>query len=397
MSALPPGVRLAVVQRWSALRVLGDDGNDALDKVVGHRKARWPGWVPGTATLTYSRTSDGANTSGSEVIAFDLASGEEQVLYRTGSGDPPQIAPGVPHYVYASPANSGVAVVAATGGGLSLFRCERRFDAVQFETLMVAAPLFSAWSPSGRFLATHGGSDLVVFDFESGERYQPASGDALGFRAPAYSSDGSVLAYAVAQRGAVEIVFARPDGTDSRTGPSFDRTVAFDFRPGTRDLTVATSTNMNTGVFDALWQVGPDHPTPELLYRGPFTAFTWSPAGDRVALMYPTQSGDGASALYMLDPAGKTIAASPSFVASNDQRGWLAFFDQYAKSHNTWFPGGEALLVCGRAVTDRFAPAFGDAGGNAVYAWGGTRGAPLLDLGSGEFAVAVDISDVNTS
>ncbi len=381
MTGLPREMKLAVVQRRDTLHTL-ELRDQHIDTGTRRGRGRWPAWAPGGALL-YSRFESPAGSSPPKVVAATSAD-EERILYQPATGDPQAIAPRVPHYYLASNGDA-VAVVAARAGGLALFLASLR-DPGSARSQLAGAPLFPAWSPDARYLAVHAGTDLVVLDTLSDGRVQPLSGNAAGFRSPAYCSDGSLLAYASSSGADVTVTFADPDGHALERGPGFRRGLAFAFRPGTSELTIATTPDPTSGTYDALWKAEAGS-EPRRLYHGSFTAFTWAPGGDRVCLFYPTQSGDGTVGLYILDPDGSVIAASEPFLPSTDQRTWLNFFDQYDKSHSPWLAGGEALLVSGRAGTDRFAPSFGDARGNAIYLWDGQRRSELHDIGPGQFAV----------
>ncbi len=387
MTAFPVGARLAVVERRDRLRVLEMEPDGPVSTSLPGR-SRWPAWIPGPGKqLVFSRGI--ANGTQSFCVAnWEPDAGTEpRTLFQSPAGDATVIAPRVPHYVLPSPGGGSAAIVAATSQGLALYIGGTEQADNPPEPVAAGAPLFPAWDPSGRFLAVHVNSVLMVIDTLTGEHFQSAAEDAVGFRTPAYADDGNTLAFATVVEGSVQLEFSRPDGTGTKHGPRFPSSTILQFRPGTNELYAATVADPNSGLLINLWKALPGKAETEMVYRGPFAAFSWSPSGDRILLIYPTHRGDGSFGLYMLDPAGAILAASEPIVPSDDQRIWLTFFDQYGKSHVQWLNGGESIVFCGRAGADRIAPSLGDSAGPMVYAWSGARGAPLEAIVPGEFAV----------
>ena len=159
--------------------------------------------------------------------------------------------------------------------------------------------------------------------------------------------------------------------------------VALGFRPGSGELTIAVSRAPESGVFDSLLLRDPRSNVQRRLWRGPFVAFWWSPPGDRLAVVVPTQSGDGRYQLHIAGPEGDVLASAEPIVPSQDLRTVLSFFDQYGLSHRLWAPDGSAFLLAGRLVSDGVASSFGDPPGDAVFYWNALRGAPLERVGGG--------------
>ena len=105
-----------------------------------------------------------------------------------------------------------------------------------------------------------------------------------------------------------------------------------------------------------------------------------------LALVVPTQTGDGRYAIYALAPGEGVVGATEGIVPSDDYRALLGFFDQYLQSHRLWSPDNSAFLVIGRLPNDAVSASFGDTEGPYVWTWAGERGASLEQVTAGTAA-----------
>ena len=348
----------------------------------------WPVWHPLTRSAAISVVNAGAEPF-STIEHIDLEGHHIRTLHRTPAGAPPVIAPRVPHYAIWSPRGDVLSYVAAGQEGLSLFLTDTSGSLVS-DAVVTAAPIFSAWSPDGRHLAVHAGNEMVALDIDGDRRPRVIADQAFGFRAPAYSNDGSALVYGVVEDSAVKVIRAGPSGADPTEVARFPGGVALAFRPGTNELTAAVTLSPNTGVFDELWSLG-DVTTGSRESRriamGPFVAFLWAPTGDKVALVVPGQAGDGRYTIRASTATGTVVGTTEAFFPSQDYRTALAFFDQYVKSHHFWSPNGERLIICGRIGGDLVSASFGDPEGPYVFVWRAAAGQPVEGIGPGELGV----------
>jgi TolB protein len=297
------------------------------------------------------------------------------------------IAPRVPHYALWSPGGDVLSYVAQSSYGLALFLSHADGIFVS-DPIINGNPLFLAWCPDNNFLGVHAGEELSVIEVAGSRTTASVAQGAVGFRTPAFSDDGDVMAYAVPAEPGVAIMRAHFQGTGGREVHRFAGGVALAFRPGSRVLTVAVTHQPETGSFDELWSLdlGSDPSPVTPLARGPFVGYFWAPTGDRVALFIPAQTGDGRYAVQLIDHAGAPVAMSEAIIPSADYRLMLGFFDQYAQSHHVWSPDGRALLLSGRMAGDGVSSSFGDAVGDYVLLWPAERGAPLERVTPGEMA-----------
>lgn len=340
----------------------------------------WPAWnVNGEVALSHVRTAPGDSEAILEVV--DTADPNLAPVLVSRESPATLIAPRTAHYMlwrgdgdqlcYVVPSEGGLALFVATPGGIDGPR-----------RLLSGTPLFPAWQPAGPRLAVHHGATLTMFETATGAATL-ISERAGGFRTPAWCDDGGGLAFAGPAAPGVEIFIAAADGSGPEAVARVDGGVALAFRPGSRELSVAVSRAPNSGVFDELLLVDPRLGGRRRIWRGPLVAYWWSPLGDRLAVIIPTQSGDGRYQLHILAPDGAVLASAEPIVPSQDMRTILAFFDQYGLSHRLWAPDGSAFLLAGRLVTDGIASSFGDPPGDCVYFWSAERGAPLERVASG--------------
>ncbi len=371
--------RLVTIGRSDCVISYRRDG-DAWTRTDTSLTGRWPTLSPGGDLYALSVVDAEAGRSRLEVRNTET---HELVgtPFLSADDGPAMIAPRVPHYASWSPDGSTLSYVAATPDGLALFLAGRE----SLETprrVLLGAPLFSSWQADSSAIVIHHGSDVSLVDAANGD-VQPVSQDAIGFRAPASALDGS-YAYASRVDGRVAVTVVAPG--DSRIVAHYDTGLVLGFRPGHQELTVATTTDPNTGVFDRLERLDIATGSRTRLWRSPYVGYWWSPTGDRVVVLVPTQMGDGRYALYCLGPEGAISTATAGFIPSEDTRLALGFFDQYAQSFAPWDATGETFVIAGRLLTDGVSGTFGDPVGDQLLTWSAKPGKALAPIGPGTIA-----------
>ena len=347
------------------------------------RSGYWPAWRPGREQIALSVVHGEGKRQRSAVELLDLEGNYLRTLFESPAGVDAVIAPNVPHYALWSPGGDLLTLVAQGSAGLTLFVSEAEGPLIA-DPVQTGGPLFLAWSPDGRRLAVHAGVNLSVLELAEARASRPVSADARGFRTPAFSDDGEILAFATPNAGGVIVHVADVAGGSSEALHELPGGVALAFRPGTRTLTVAVTTRPASGAFDELWALAPGGgDAPRLLLRRPFVGAFWDPAGERLALLTPSSTGDGAVSLHARTAEGAFLGASPPFAPSPDYQTLAGFFDQYARSHRLWAPDGSGFLAGGRLLTDAPAAAFSDGSHDALLHWTPERGAPLEPIGEG--------------
>jgi hypothetical protein len=371
----PPSIRIAITQAAGPVLVAWPEG-DAWRELEVAPRGWWPSWSAGGALAI----SDVETGRGESVATLQVVHARDPALQpSTIARDSPAalIAPRTAHYVlwrddgeelcYVAPSEGSLALFAAAPSGLEPPR-----------RLLSGAPLFVSWEPGGARLAVHHGSELSIVDVTSGSM-SPVSQHAAGFRTPVYRDDGGWLAFAepaTATTG-VDVCIVGPDGSGRRLVAQVNGGVALAFRPGSRELTIGVTRSPDSGVFDELLMVDPASGGRRRIFKGPLVAYWWAPAGDRLAVVVPWQTGDGRHQVQIVAAGGTVLASAEPLVPSQDLRTVLAFFDQYGLSHRLWAPDGSGLVVAGRLVSDGIASSFSDPPGDCVYWWCGQRVAAL--------------------
>jgi Tol biopolymer transport system component len=290
-------------------------------------------------------------------------------------GAPPVIAPGVPHYALWSPDGSRIAYVAPAPEGLTLFSGDIDGPLVS-NPIVTGAPLFFAWSKGGR-LAVHAGPELLLLD-EALERRTTLTSSAIGFRTPAFSSDGGFIAYATPAPPGVAIMLAPvAEPVAPRELHRLPGGVALAFAPGSALLGVSLTRQPESGLFHELWLIDAvGESPPRRIHHGPFVASFWAPGGESVMLVVPGASGEGRYFPQTIGLDGSILGTGEGITPSPEYRVLLSFFDQYALSHSPWSPDGRAFVMAGRPPGDGVPSSLGDPT-NYVIIWRPGRAVPL--------------------
>ncbi|HJP41516.1 MAG TPA: hypothetical protein QGF35_07400 [Dehalococcoidia bacterium] len=371
---------LFVVERDSQVAVYATDDGDQSIWMLQQRHENAlavAASADGQLLLSAFAAGDGSRAH----LEYVAASGERSLV--PGSEREGVVAPGLPFYATWAPSGVHASFVANDGQQLVLYAWTPRAGTAPTQ-VTVGGPTFHVWSPGGSVLAVHTGEDLSLAPPDGGEAIV-VTREAAGFRVPAWSHDGALLAWGKLSNEGTEI-HVYEDGV-SRALRRFGGGVALAFRPGTRELTVAVEGGTGDGSFSGLYSLS-DSPNlpPKKLSGGPLIAFAWSPASDRLAVVHPTQAGDGRYAVRIVDPEGRFLGATEAFFPSTVSRLSLGFFDQYNGSHPWWEPRGRGLVFCGRLGGDGVSDSFGDPeGGHALWS-SGERGQPLVLVGQGSSA-----------
>lgn len=354
--------RIAFIDNNGDLRLVNPDGTEER-RVTGDVRAglvsqtlergdsySWPTWSQDGGRVAFSRVSVGSSGASLSVQVFDADAGTTSTVYNNEF--PAPVADGTPHYLYWSPDDRYLSLLAPTQEGLSLFLKDFHGDA-EPAAVAVGAPLYYHWSPAAARLAVHSGDGVTLREPSGDGGGTRVAVDAFNFRAPAFSPDGSQLVFGGIVNG-VEGVFLADTGGESSQAPA--RLVetrgltAFGWSPDGSAIAVAEQTQQGAPVFNRLTLIAPDGAERTTALEEQFLAFFWSPVGDKIAwigLDALSRSMD----LTVIPVEGTQVAGESrqlfQFSPTGELFTLLSFFDQYAYSHSLWSPDGSALVVAG--------------------------------------------------
>ena len=306
----------------------------------------WPTWAPDGAKVAASRVvlREGNLEVSVQVINVDPLT--TAVIF---SNDVPSlVADGAPHYLYWSPDSRYLAFLAAVERGLTLYVWDSASDG---EAVPVAtgAPLYFHWAVDNS-MVLHVGPEIKVIGPPGSGVEQGIASESVGFRVPAFSPDGSSLAYvANSDAGSVLLVAPVDEPAAARRLVDLGPMAAFQWAPDSSALLVAERRNPGAPLFERLLLVSADGGELVELANEQLLAFFWSPTGERIAwvavdteerrlewVVAPAASGE-AQRLFRFNPSGGTFTM-------------LAFFDQYGYSHSPWSPDGNSLVFAADAA-----------------------------------------------
>ena len=166
-------------------------------------------------------------------------------------------------------------------------------------------------------------------------------------------------------------------GARVRTGEAVHHCggVALAFRPRTQTLTVAVTTHPSSGAFDELWTIDlAAGGAPEMLLRRPFASMFWDPAGEKLAFIVPSATGDATVSLQARTARGVPRRQPPSCSLTSRPAG---FSRLDGRSHHSG-PHGSTFLAGGRLPPSP--RALGDGSRRDILRLGPERGALIRNV-----------------
>ena len=351
---------IAYIDNSGDLLVMGADGtgqrrltgdaragllSQALDRGDSYS---WPTWSRDGTRLAASRVAVSGRSAELTVQVFDLSSGGMSAAFTNEI--PAPVADGTPHYLYWSPDDRYLSILAPTRDGLALFL--RDFMSPEdAHPVAIGAPLYYHWNSTASLLAVHTEDRVILREPAPDGREARVVVDAFSFRAPAVSPDGSRFAFAGIS-GGVEGIYVAPAAPDSTEPPSMvmqtEGLVAFTWAPDGSSLAVAEQLRRGVPSFDRLSLVSSDGQVRSTVAEEQMLAFFWSPQGDRIAwIALEPQTREMELAVATVDSGGQVGEPRRLFRFSptGELFTMFSFFDQYAYSHSIWSPDGSALVI----------------------------------------------------
>ena len=324
----------------------------------------WPVWSPDGSRIAVSLIS-GSRPSDAEmsVQSLEASTGVGGAVFVNSA--PLTIADGTPHYVQWSPDSKRLGVTAATPEGLTLYVVDA--DPQDGETTPTAAlpvvrgaPLYFDWSPDSTSLAVHSGEELSVLrlnDDATQFSVQPIM-RSRSFRTPAWSPDGTTLAWSAPGGDSEAMWLGQPDNVNHPPLrlAEVEGACSFLWSSDGRVIAVADRQDDGSPAYRRLRLVAADGSAERTLKEDDWVlGFFWEPNGTRLAwvalnseerTMEWRVADGGAQEPESADGPDEPVGGL-RFSPSGETFLMLAFFDQYAQSHSPWSPDGSALVVAG--------------------------------------------------
>jgi len=305
----------------------------------------WPTWSPDGSKLAASRLQVSGNRAELSIQVIDAITGRASTVYQNDPSAFTLVAQTAPHYLYWSPDNHSLAFIAGTAEGLTLFVVDTADPGNQV-AVHTGAPIYFHWAGDGNSILLHAGADVKLVE----KPFTGARGlasDTVGFRAPALSPDGHLLAYSVASpAGGLLMVAETANPSAARAVLPVGVLAAFMWSPDGAELAVVDQQDTNSAIFQRLRVVAADGSATRTITEELVLAFYWSPNGERIA--WAALDREEQVFNWKVPPSsGAPVRQLCRFQPSNQVFAMLSFFDQFAYSHSPWSPDSSQLVVAG--------------------------------------------------
>lgn len=351
---------IAVLAGDGSISVVAADGTSTLLDDTSDGMYGFPTWSPDGSRIAAVR-SDGTTTV---VVVFDVSDGSAATAPKVIFAKPSA----APFYLYWTPDGNEVSFLVTEADVLSLRLAPADGSAPvdgsgDGSVVRTGNPFYYDWLAGDRLFA-HIGTGSEAFLGELGVDGKSGAGFELpgDFRSAVVSPDRESIAFVRgATGGPGEVVVSGRDGSNEHSMTVYGQTALVFDPTGSRVASIGASDPSETAGFP----LGPlkviDGPTGDVrtLVDGAVASFWWSPDGKTIAALRvqptigsATRSGEQPQEvasevrLIFVDVAsGATLSQPVIRPTERFVTALIAYFDQYALSHQLWAPDGSAMLM----------------------------------------------------
>jgi Tol biopolymer transport system component len=312
-----------------------------------------------------------ASPDGRFLAWVEIRSGQPSLVTAARSGQRLQSVPMgiVPFFLQWDPTSTNIAYLGNAQTGIGMGVVENAATAPDDVAVGGGSPFYLSWSPDGRRLFVHVGTDQLGFtDLQHGlQKVHDRPGT---FQAPVWLPDGRTV-YDRLDGTQQQLVVV--DGDHQRSLADITGSVAFVASPDGRRI--AYRVDGGTASQDGVYVRPIDGGRPTLVTRTGAPAFFWSPAGDDLLLLTIAGSGSDRVARWRVWSGSEVLVTDPYRPSQTFGQRYLPFFDQYAQAFTPWAPDGSAFAFAGQID-----------GQSGIYVQRVGGGAPTL-VSDGEFVL----------
>jgi len=378
---VPQSPLLSTLERKSGLiAYLGTDGNMYVsdqaggslvqltdDAVIPENQGdpimyyQYPTWSRDGSQLAFIGLSADGQQTKSRMMVANLDDDSVNEVYSTESE--------YPVYLNWSPDNANVSFISTNVSGQNLILQSVPAEGGDRTILDTGSPYYWSWAPDGRAMIVHAGGTstsaperiafLNVNDStvtEQGLETTPGS-----FQAPAWSPDGSRIAYARTSDSENEIVVTDSAGENPKKVGTFTSKTALAWSSdGTRLAYLDGIQALDAGTIGSLHVIDMET-SEEIVEDADIISFFWSPDGEEIAyfVLLQTQaegssSGDSGSTqatpqyvlgLHVLNVTNGESRELFTYRPTQQFLSLLPYFDQYHQSVTIWSPDNNNLVL----------------------------------------------------
>jgi Tol biopolymer transport system component len=294
----------------------------------------------------------GGSTFG--INAYDLNRRAATVIFQSSDR---------PIYFFWLPDGRRLFFLASDGESLKLILAQAR-ESTPVRILLTGLPLFFDWKQASNDVAFHyvpvegAGPEQIglmgVTDHDQRVVKALSKGKAP-FRGPAWSPDGSHLAYVIdSKNGQSALMVANADGSEPKPMVGLaPATTAFVWAPDSGHIAFSTLKQQGKMSYDGVNLLDIGSGNISTLVSDPVIAYNFSPDGRWLAYIGTTETSN---TWNVIAAGGGKARKLCSFVATGAESIVYQVFDQYALSHRFWSPDSRALVFAGVMLKEGQAP-----------------------------------------